>query len=288
MSRIITAEEKKEIVSYYKQKPITIDEVAEKFCLCKPTIAKILDEYRIKRYSKSQLFSPNLNEHYFQTIDTEKKAYFLGLILTDGCVYSAKGKSPIITIVLKQEDEYLLQEFLDDVKSNKKITHDGKGCSEVAIVSKTMAVDLATFGVVPNKSLITFYPVNIPENMYCHFIRGVLDGDGSVSYYARRNRKSHTKAIRFCQGSERFLQGMMSYLHEKIGIPPVSTYKEKEHLWSIAYRKNISMIKIIDYMYADAHIYMIRKKRLCDLVYTEACKNGNTEITDGSKESWVS
>lgn len=288
MPKHISQEKKLEVVNYYKQKPITISELSQIFDICQPTIMKILDEYRIKRYSKVQLFSPDLNEHYFENIDTEYKAYFLGLIITDGCIHNTKGKQSLISLTLKSEDEYLLDKFKQEIHSNKNITYDGRGCSEINILSNMMVNDLKKYGVFSNKSLNTIFPQNIPKEMKKHMIRGILDGDGSVSYYARPNRKAHVKAVRFCQGNKKFLLDMVDFLYEAIGIDKIKTYKEKDSLWSIAYRKDISLIKLIDYIYDDAHIYMKRKKHLCDLVYAEAYKYGSTEITIESKESIVS
>lgn len=269
-------------------RPIEIDVVAAKFGICRPSVSNVLDEYRIKRYTKVQLFSPDLDEHYFDEIDTESKAYFLGLIVTDGCIHNTKGRQPLVSITLKDEDRYILERFKYEIRSNKKVTCDGRGCSELNILSMTMVNSLKKYGLKPNKSLDTVFPDNLPEDMYRHFIRGILDGDGSVSYYARPSRKYHVKAVRFCQGNEKFLQDIVEYLYRSIGIEKINLYKEKDSLWSIAYRKDISMIKLIDYMYGDAHIYMKRKKHLCDLVYAEACKYGSTEITIEGKGSMVS
>lgn len=288
MPKHISKEKKESIVAFYKQKPMTIESVAKTFNISSPSVIKILDEYKVKRYSKVRLFSPDLDEHYFENINTERKAYFLGLIITDGCVHSTKGRQPLLSITLKDCDEYLLEEFRKEINSNKKITHDGRGCAEIHILSKVMTDDLKKYGVIPNKSMATVFPKNIPKEMYRHLIRGILDGDGSVSYYVRPGRKAHVKAIRFCQGNEAFLKNLVSFLYENNGIQKANTYKEKDSLWSIAYRKDASMIRLIDYIYDDAHIYMKRKKRLCDLVYAEAYKYGNTEITNGNKRPLVS
>lgn len=288
MPKHISKYTKERLIKYYLQKPITISDVANTFGICVSSVIKILNEYKIKRYSKVQLFSPNLDEHYFEQIDTEAKAYFLGLIITDGCVHNTKGKQSLVCLTLKNEDEYLLEKFKSEINSNKNITHDGRGCAELNILSNIMVKDLMKYEVFPNKSLYTVFPKNLPNNMYRHLIRGILDGDGSVSYYARPKRKSHVKAIRFCQGNEKFLQDMVDFLYDEIGISKVNTYQEKESLWSIAYRKDISILKLIDYIYDDSHIYMKRKKHFCDLVYEEAYKYGSTEITIESKKLVVS
>lgn len=292
MAKHISVDKKNEIIEYYKSKAITIDELADHFNLSSPTISKILDQYKIKRYTKSQLFSPNLIQDYFSNIDTEKKAYFLGLIITDGCIHATKGKQPQVTITLAKEDSYLLSDFLNEIKCNKKVTTDGRGCSEIAIYSKQMVSDLKKYSVNERKSLNTVFPKNIDTGLYSHLIRGLIDGDGSISFYSRINqngRHSHTKAIRLCQGNEKFLLDVVDALYEQCGADKINTYKEKESLWSIAYRKNDSMVKIINYLYKDATIYMKRKKHCCDLILNEICKlHDNTEITFDRNKSKAS
>lgn len=288
MPKHITKEQKEEIVKFYKTKPMKQDVVAEKFNISLPSVIKILKEYRVKTYNKVQLFSPDLNEHYFDKIDTEEKAYFLGLIITDGCIHNTKGRQSLIALTLQESDKYILERFKSAICSNKTVTNDGRGCVNINILSNTMVKSLKKYGINERKSLHTVLPQNIPQELYPHLIRGILDGDGSVSFYARQGRKCHVKAIRFCQGNENFLKDLVDCLYNNCGAIKVNTYQEKENLWSIAYRKDDSMMKIIQYIYKDATIYLIRKKHLCDLICNEIIKYGNTEITIENKKSMVS
>lgn len=269
MPKHITTDKKIKIVSYYKSSPMTYEDVSSKFGISLPSVAKVLKEYNVKPYTKVQLFSPDLDEHYFDNIDTEEKAYFLGLLITDGCVHNTKGKQSLVSLTLKEQDEYLINKFKECIKSNKIVTHDGRGCAELNILSNTMVSSLKRYGVCENKSLHTVFPSKIPLDMCHHLLRGIFDGDGSISFYARPDRKAHTKAIRLCQGNEEFLIDIVDFLYKNCDIEKVNTYQEKDSLWSIAYRKNDSMIKLYNYLYQDATIFMERKKNLCDLIYTE-------------------
>ena len=288
MPKHITKVQKEEIVNFYKTRPMTQEEIAKKYNVSLPSVIKILKEYRVKVYNKVQLFSPNLNEHYFDKIDTEEKAYFLGLIITDGCIHRTKGKQALVALTLQESDKYILERFKTAICSNKTITSDGRGCVNINILSRTMVESLKQYGVYERKSLHTIFPQNIPQELYPHLIRGILDGDGSVSFYARRGRKCHVKAIRFCQGNEKFLKDLVDCLYNNCGAIKINTYQEKDNLWSIAYRKDDSMIKVIQYLYGDATIYLTRKKHLCDLICNEIIKYGNTEITIENKTSMVS
>lgn len=269
---------------------MTLEHLVETFNISIPSVIKVLNEYRVKRYSKVRLFSPDLIEDYFETINTECKAYFLGLIITDGCIHSTKGRQPLVSLTLQKSDAYLLEKLKEELNSNKRVTGDGRGCCSLSILSSKMVTDLKQYGIAPDRSLSVAFPKNIPKQFYRHFIRGVLDGDGSVSYYSRaaHGRKSHTKAVRFCKGNKQFLEDLVEFLFANAEVEKVNLYREKDNLWSIAYRKNSSMLKLIDYMYDDAHVYMERKKRLCDLVYAEAYKYGSAEITKGNKNPMVS
>lgn len=272
MSKHLSKENEIQIIEYYKTKPMTIKELCDKFNLCNVTIIKILNKYNIKRYNRTKLFSPQLDEHYFENIDNEEKAYFLGLIVSDGCIYSQNMRSSMVTITLQGCDKYILERFIKCIKSNKHITSDGRGCFEIQILSDIMVNDLKKYGLFENKSLHTIFPKKLPKDLYCHFIRGLIDGDGSISFYNRQNRCCHVKAIRFCQGNKKFVEDFIKFLHDNIGTKMINVYQEKENLWSCAYRANSDMILLINYLYKDATIYLTRKKEKCDLIYKEFIK----------------
>ena len=67
MSRVVSEEKKAGVVKAYVEKPITISALAKQFNLSPPTIIKILNSNGIKRYTKAQLYNPNMNEDYFET-----------------------------------------------------------------------------------------------------------------------------------------------------------------------------------------------------------------------------
>lgn len=84
-SKIISEELKNQIVKFYLSEPMTLKRVADEFNLSNPTVGKILKD--IPKYTKAKLNSPNLKENFFKIIDTEEKAYFLGLLIADGNIF---------------------------------------------------------------------------------------------------------------------------------------------------------------------------------------------------------
>ena len=267
--------QKQEIVQYYKSKPMSFEDVSKKFGLSLPTIGKIIKEFKIPIWPKFKLYSPNFEEDYFQNIDTENKAYFLGLLITDGNIYDkykSKKHPPNINLTLQKKDKYMLEKLKEELKVNKQVASDGRGSFQLAIFSHKMAKDLEKFGIIPNKTFVTCFPNNISKELMPHFVRGLIDGDGSISFYSRPNRKVHTKAVRMCGANPDFLNSMLNFLHEEIGTQKLNLYQEKENLWSFAFRSKDDMEKIINYIYKDANIYLFRKKELCDSILDEISK----------------
>ncbi len=271
----ITKETEQLVIQTYKKKPITYEECAKLCGLSYPSIYKILKRNNIKPYSKTQLYSPNFNENYFSEIDTEDKAYFLGLIMTDGCI-STTSSSKFVSIELKSYDGYILQKLLDCIGSTKKLTTDKRcDCVTATICDKKVVSDLKKYNCAERSSLTQQFPKNIAENMMRHFIRGLIDGDGSLGYYAvvvkGKTRKNHYKSVRMCSGNYQFLKDMMTYMQNtlKLNLDYRIIQKEKENLYSFKYSNKHDLSLILHWLYDDATIYLKRKKEICDKILTE-------------------
>ena len=145
MSRkIITEELKQEIIKYYLSQPMTMKQVEDKYELSHPTITKILKD--IPKYTKAKLNNPNMREHFFQDINEEAKAYFLGLLISDGNVFKDNtGRQASISITLDLKDEYMLEKFKEVLQANTSIGNDSRGCGQIAVRSNIMAADLSKY-----------------------------------------------------------------------------------------------------------------------------------------------
>ena len=279
----LTFEEKKEIATFYKSQPITHQEVCNKFDISDQTLIKILKFFKCKEWSKARLFSPNLQEDYFEEINTNEKAYFLGILITDGNVF-IKNKTYKVSITLQEQDKYLIEEFCKEIKLNKKVTSDCRGCYSVQVCSKKMCEDLRKYHISPNKTFTIKLP-QIDDKYMSHFLRGCVDGDGSVGFYERKNRCSHKKIIRLCSASKTFLEEVKNYLSQKLGIGGFIREEKKDKLFQIYYNENNDVYKLISYLYNDASIHMKRKYDKVLLIKKEL---ENTEITKENKEFLVS
>lgn len=114
-----------------------------------------------------------------------KLAYAVGLLVTDGCL-SNDGRH----ILLTSKDVQLLHTFLDcvdstHIKIGKNRNGRGQIYHRIQFGNITFYQWLQEIGLTPNKTL-TIGEINIPDKYIVDFVRGHLDGDGSITTYMDR------------------------------------------------------------------------------------------------------
>ena len=258
--KVITEELKQEIIKYYLSQPMTMKQVEDKYELSHPTVTKILKD--VPKYTKAKLNNPNMKEHFFQEINEEAKAYFLGLLISDGNVFKDNtGRQASISITLDLKDEYMLEKFKEVLQANTSVGHDGRGCGQIAVRSNIMAEDLAKYGVVPRKSYNTYLPL-ISKEMMPHLIRGIFDGDGSIMAKPNPSNDGHNRflhSISFC-GTHQLMEDISNYILENLGIK-TAVYDYKDRNLSELKIQNIDNIAKFGYwIYRNSTIFLNRKK----------------------------
>lgn len=195
------------------------------------------------------------DDNFFETIDTEEKAYWLGFIMADGYTMHSK-KQKRLRIALGKKDESHLVEFIKSINSNQTINYDNRN-PYVDINSTKMCDDLSKYGVVPNKSNKEIVP-GISEHLMHHFIRGLFDGDGSWL----SNSYENCETMIFTLLSSRDALSDIRWIMQAHGISfPKSSLFERKGIWCLRCNKREDVLKIIDYMYKGATIYLARKRQ---------------------------
>lgn len=197
------------------------------------------------------------NHNFFKTIDSEAKAYFLGLMFADGNI-SLNHTTKTIRLVSK--DRCLLQKFISSINGNNRIyeeTHNKfkTKCYKVRISSSQMYDNLNSIGCVPRKSLVLKFPHILPPLTH-HFIRGYFDGDGTVGNYNVARTTWKRLSSGFC-GTKDMLEGIMR--ETSLIVIPIS----RTNLTTISYSVENSL-KLYKYMYNNATIFLDRKKVIFD------------------------
>lgn len=76
----IRVDEYDNIINKYINKELNIQELAKFYNVSDTTIYNILKRKNIRNFNYAGRKSEGLNENYFENIDNEEKAYFLGYI----------------------------------------------------------------------------------------------------------------------------------------------------------------------------------------------------------------
>ena len=216
-----------------------------------------------------------LNEYFFEEIDTEEKAYWLGFLYADGNVYYKQTKYGNVRLKLSSKDRAHLELFLKSLNSNS-IIKDGTSnvkykniisnsdFSYISLWNTKLSNDLVNKGCVPNKTFKLVYPKFLTDNLINHFIRGYFDGDGTISITNNKKRIGKQKVACKFIGTYNFLSGVQSILENK-GIKSVLFKYNSIFILNISLRDN-NLIKFRDFLYKNCSIFLERKKVKFDTI----------------------
>ena len=199
---------------------------------------------------------------FFDTIDTEEKAYWVGFILADGCISENK-----INISISEKDEQHLEKFRRAAnlghsikKHNYQYSYTKKNTKpivSISIRSDEWIAALATLGITSNKSLnVNPNLAKIPLILHKHFWRGVFDGDGCI-YLNRKKPGSHVGTL--C-GSKYTIMKFTNFLTD-LGFPPKQSIY-RNNIYQVQYQGLYLPQSLASVLYKDASVYLDRKYQL--------------------------
>ena len=200
----------------------------------------------------------NLNPHVFDVIDTEEKAYHLGYIYADGCVH---GRS--LTMGLNAKDKIHLQRLKSFLETDAPINETEVTASKsdkkykqvrLVVTHKHLAKRLKQLGVKRSRPDIQRCISQIPEHLLNHWLRGLFDADGSFHGKPGMGICGRKDAMKVCR------QILIDYA----GASPIpQVYKHTTaDVWYITYGGRKQCVKLANWIYKNATIYLERKKRI--------------------------
>lgn len=185
----------------------------------------------------------------------EKSEYFLGLLLTDGCISHRKDTNSV-SISLSLIDKEMVESFRDFINPKAKVSKvlQKKFNTYMYIYSvrnDMIAKWLEDRGNFTNKS----YNCDIYIPLTPNILRGIFDGDG---YWHSSKNTMHWG---ICGKSKVFLEKIQSYLKSNnINSSLVKRNKGNDnYLYYLEIHKTVDVVKVANLMYKDAHILLIRK-----------------------------
>ena len=206
------------------------------------------------------------NYHYFDIIDTEEKAYWLGFLTADGWINkNDKTNAGVVGVELQYKDIGHLKKFNKSVNGNYKITDRYKECSVspyskrhhtciLRFFSKTMYDSLEKQGFTNDKTFNASIP-KFDKKFIRDYLRGYFDGDGCLCY----TKKSFH--VNFITASLNLMSDIKNIL-DKLNFCCYDDFyinKYDTKMYTINIYKTEDKIKFLDYIYKNSSVYLDRK-----------------------------
>lgn len=204
---------------------------------------------------------------------TPDLAYVIGLLTTDGCL-SSDGRH----IVMRSSDMQLLETFRKCLNLSNKITQNfqngwaKKPSYRIQFGNVQFYRWLLKIRLFPAKTY-TIGKLQIPDIYFRDFLRGHLDGDGSVVTYIDKwnTFKKPTYVYnriftRFLSASKKHIKWLRSRIDDITSIrghlkerQPIKSYQTTS-VWELKYTKKDSL-KLYQYLYHSENVPCLIRKR---------------------------
>jgi hypothetical protein len=194
--------------------------------------------------------SYSVDHHFFRTIDSPTKAYWLGFILADGCIDFDRRRNPRALVVkLSAKDRGHLEKLAESIRFNGPIREKieftrGKRYRKtyIAVSSSELCRDLVDAGWWDFKANgDTRIFTKVPKEQLGNFMRGFFDGDGCFTQAKRglrfvfvdmheqpvlwyRNQLSHTLGLKLNKVCPSFHSRLYRFQYDGIQVKSIMRF----------------------------------------------------------------
>lgn len=209
----------------------------------------------VKTNKEKAILSQGLREGFFSQW-TPEMAWVLGVLTADGNVYENK-----ISLSLNERDTDVVEKVARLLGENLTVRYNSRNMANIGFSSDKMARDLKALGVVPNKSLVC-ETAKVPEAFINHYVRGLIDGDGSIMFKIPKPREN---AIKLDFVGSFSLVELVNSTFERFSDKPIKISESWTNSGNVIYRTRIYNLKAVKYckefLYKNTHegIRMNRK-----------------------------
>lgn len=193
---------------------------------------------------------------------TAEVAYAVGLLATDGNL-SPSGRH----VSLTSTDREQLETFLKCVKRTAHVGTNRGGLGTTSLRVQIGDVGLyrwlLSIGLHPRKSL-TLGAISVPDEVFAHFVRGHLDGDGSIldaTYDGTGNaigRRYRTLLVRFVSASPAHIDWLSQRIRALFGVSGSVTRTRGVYRLTFTKRASATLLPLL---YAGENVPCLARKR---------------------------
>lgn len=187
---------------------------------------------------------------------TQENAYIYGWVISDGCLLREGRNKTSYAVRITSNDKAMVEWLHESLCVGNKIYSQGK-----SFTIKYRNVDGISFmmkhGLTERKSLTVEFP-EIPDLYVWSFIRGIFDGNGSVTL---SKTKYNTYAqVSITSGSKIFLEKMSEKFKEfNIESHLYMDRRTTNKSWYLRLTKRSEIEKFYEMTYSGASVFLDRK-----------------------------
>jgi len=197
----------------------------------------------------------DVDDHYFDVIDCERKAYWLGFLASRGCLAKSAGSRRSVRFFLPVRDECVIRGFVSDIKYKGKV-HFSNGSCGVVFNSVVMSDCLVGHGLLKwrDGGGSGLFDV-VPSDLIRHFVRGLFDGGGRVCLRSKSNG-SVCAVVVFSGGALSVVEDVVCF---NVGVSR-NGVKVRSSRCFIRWCGNRQVKLIGDWLYSDCSVFSVRKR----------------------------
>jgi len=209
-----------------------------------------------------------VNVDFFNTW-SERMAWCVGLIATDGNLYSAKRilneEKSNENVRIDSVDYEIIRKFVSFTGSTYAIREyciDGRKKEyQTQMTNKDLYYRMINLGLKERKSLDLQFPKDYPDEWMPGYTRGVWDGDGGVYDYGYLACKIGMGSINFIRGLDDYLTTFLNLSKHTINIRKTERPCGEVDCYYTIQLSSDNAIKLCRYMYHDnmQDAYLTRK-----------------------------
>lgn len=234
--------------------------LAERFNCVRSTISRTIKRSGASMRTVAERVPrlPCRHDAFARAEDDPDAAYWVGVLMSDGCIGSAASTRYVI-LKLSEVDRGHVEAFRMFLQAKHRILkqehHRGntRPMYGLSVGSAQLVNDLARYGVVPRKTKSAKVQL-LADNR--HFWRGVIDGDGSLGYRTRRKATHSQSPLLQINGSEPLMRQFEAYARHVTGTSAKAHTGNR--CWSLALHAGAAA-EMISHLYTDCAVALPRK-----------------------------
>jgi hypothetical protein len=283
---IFTDDEIPRIVQLYIE-GVSAKSLGKKYSIDKRRVQRWANNQNVLRAKGEANRLVKFNEHYFDIV-TVDMAYWLGFFYAD--VYNSQSVNTVV-LALQTRDRPHLEKLATVLQLPlEKITYskvDKYAHNTLKMYSKYMCEKLTELGCPQGKSFLIKYPGWLPAELNNHFIRGLFDGDGCLTF--REKQREWKWSL---MSTKEVCEAIHNIFIEKIGVNVPVWYSSDtgNNTYILVTSGNEKIAKIMKWLYANStdDIRLTRKyekyERLAEQQKNRNINRPNYLLTEEQKQ----